>query len=115
MVGVGDSIFHQRVDAFENIFAGTRDDDGNNLLEEFVAVSGGTAVIGLEDQPSIGGGERGPLIPVGFEVVAVGVGGTSVNESEHRQMLGLEFAGRINQHAFHGSAVVGFPAIRFTL
>src|ERR1700676_2413171 len=115
MIGVGDAVFHESVDAFENIFAGARDDDGNNLMEEFVAVSGGAAVVGLEDEPSVGGGERGPLIPVGFEVVAVGVGGASVNEGECRQMLCLKFAGRIDQHAFDHGAVVGLPAVRLAL
>ncbi len=88
---------------------------GNDLLEELVAVSGGAAVVGLEDQPAVGGGERGPLVPVGFEVIAVGVGGASVNEGEHGQMLGFEFAGRIDQHAFDGGAVVGFPAVGLAL
>ena len=88
---------------------------GNDLHEELVAVSGGTAVVGLEDQPSVGGGERGPLIPVGFEVIAVGIGGAAVNEREHRQVLGFEFARRINQHAFDGGAVVGLPLIGLAL
>ena len=91
MIGIGDAVFHQRVDAFENIFAGARDDDGNDLHEEFVAVSGGTAIVGLEDQPAVGGGERGPLVPVGLEVVAVGVGGAAVDEGEHGQIPGFKF------------------------
>ena len=61
--------------------------DGNDLLEELVAVSRRPAVVGLEYQPAVGGGERSPLVPVGLEVVAVGFGGTSVDEGEHGQML----------------------------
>src|ERR1700735_4887534 len=73
VIGIGDAVFHQGVDAFENIFAGTRDDDRNNLQEKLVAVSGGTAVVGAEHEPSISGGERGPLVPVGGEGIAIGV------------------------------------------
>ena len=82
VAGVGDAVFDEGVDAFEDVFAGAGDDLGNDLGEEFVAVSGGAAVVGLEDEPSVGGGEGGPLIPVGFEVVAVGVGGATVDEGE---------------------------------
>ncbi len=87
----------------------------NDLHQELVAVSGRAAVVGLEHQPAVGGGERGPLIPVGCEVVAVGVVGTSVNEGERGQMFGFKLARRIDQHTFDGSAVVGFPAVRFAL
>src|SRR6202167_442370 len=83
VVGVGDAVFDERVDAFEDVFAGAGDDLRNDLLEEFVAVSGGTAVVGTEDEPSVGGGEGGPIVPVGSEGVAVGVGGASVNQREH--------------------------------
>ena len=31
VVGIGDAVFDQSVDAFENVFAGTRDDLGNDL------------------------------------------------------------------------------------
>src|SRR5258706_1694899 len=113
--GIGNAVFHQRVDAFENIFAGTRDDLGNNLFEKFVAVSGGAAVVGLEDQPSVGGGERGPLIPVCCEMVAIGVGGAAIDEGEQGQMLWLKFSWRIDQHAFDGCAVVCFPAVGLAL
>ncbi len=115
MIGVGEAIFHEGVDAFENIFAGAGDDDGNDLLKEFVAVSGGATVVGLEDEPAVGGGERGPLIPVGFEVVAVGVGGATVNEGEHGQVFGTKFSGRVDQHSFDGGAVVGLPAVGLAL
>src|SRR5271167_1024914 len=87
MIGVGDALFYQGVDAFENIFAGTRDDLRNDLLEEFVAVSRRSAVVGLEDQPAVGGGERFPLVPVGFKIVSVGFGGTAVDEGEQGQMF----------------------------
>ena len=56
VVGVGDAVFDEGVDAFEDVFAGAGDDHGNDLLEEFVAVSGRAAVVGLEDEPSVGGG-----------------------------------------------------------
>src|SRR6202030_1691262 len=56
-IRIGDAVFHQRVNPFENVLAGTRDDDGNDLHEELVPVSAGTAVVGLEDEPSVGGGE----------------------------------------------------------
>src|SRR5690348_2072668 len=59
--------------------------------------------------------EPGPVVPVGAEVVAVGVGGASVNQSEHRQMLGFELAGRIYQHAFDCCAVVGLPLVGLAL
>src|SRR5271163_2659923 len=111
MIGIGGAVFYQSVDAFENIFAGTRDDYRNDLCEELVAVSGGAAVVGLEDEPAVGGGERSPLVPVGSKVVAVGVGGAAVDEGEQGQMLRFKFAGRIDQHAFDGGAVVGLPAI----
>ena len=88
---------------------------GNDLHKELVAVSGGAAVVGAEDEPSVGGGERGPVVPVGGEVVAVGVGGASVDEREHGQMLLLEFARRIDQHAFDRGAVVGLPLIGLAL
>ena len=61
MIGIGDAILYQGVDAFENVFAGTRDDYGNDLFEELVAVSGRPAVVGLEYQPAVGGGEGSPL------------------------------------------------------
>ena len=48
-------------------------------------------------------------------MVAVGVVGASVNEGEHGQVLGLEFAGRIDQHAFDGGAVVGLPLVGLAL
>ena len=88
---------------------------GTICVEEFVAVSRRPAVVGLEDQPAVGGGERGPLVPVGLEEVAVGVGGTSVNEGQHGQVFRFEFAGRIDQHAFDGGAVVGLPAVGLAL
>jgi hypothetical protein len=55
------------------------------------------------------------LIPVGFEVVAVGVSGASVNEGEQRQIFLFELARRIDQHAFDRGAVVGLPAIGLAL
>ena len=88
---------------------------GTICSEKFVAVSGGTAVVGLEDQPAVGGGERGPLVPVGLEVVAVGVGGPAVNEGEQGQMLFFKLARRIDQHAFDGGAIVGLPAVGLAL
>ncbi len=44
-------------------------------------------------------------------MVAVGVGGAAVDEGQHGQVLLLEFSGRIDQHAFDGGAVVGFPLV----
>src|ERR1700683_5855240 len=55
VVGIGCAVFHQSVDAFENIFAGTGDDLRNDLFKELVAVSRGAAVVGLEHQQSAGG------------------------------------------------------------
>ena len=63
---------------------------GNDLHQELVAVSGRAAIVGLEDEPSVGGGQRGPFVPVGLEVVAVGIGGAAVNQGEHGQMLRLQ-------------------------
>src|ERR1700691_5287977 len=48
-------------------------------------------------------------------MVAVGVGGTAVDESEHGQMLGLKFAWRIDQHPFDSGAVVGLPSVGLAL
>jgi len=53
VIGIGDAVFQQRVDAFENVFAGTRDDDRNDLLEELVAVSSRPAVVRFEDEPAV--------------------------------------------------------------
>src|SRR6266851_5792009 len=114
-IRISDAVFQQRVNAFENVLAGTRDDEGNDLHEELISVSAGTAVVGLEDEPSVSGGERSPLVPVGFEVVAVGIGGATMDEREHRQMLGFKLSRRINQHAFHGCSIVSLPAIRLAL
>src|ERR1700691_5392516 len=82
MVGVGDAVFDEGVDPFENVFAGAGDDLGNDLGEEFVAVSGGTAVVGLEDEPSLSGGEARPLVPIGFKAVAIGIGAAGAGEGE---------------------------------
>ena len=38
-----------------------------------------------------------------------------MDEGEHGQMLRFKFAGRIDQHAFDGGAVVGLPAIGLAL
>ena len=48
-------------------------------------------------------------------MIAVGVGGTSVDEGEHGQVFLLEFAGRIDQHAFDRGAVVGLPLVGLAL
>ena len=65
-------------------------------------------------QPLVGG-EGGPVVPVGAEAVAVGVGGTAVDEGEHAQMLGVFLAGGKDEHAFDGMAVVGFPGVGLPL
>src|SRR6202451_1867658 len=54
--GIGDAVFNECVDAFENIFAGAGNDLRNNLLKEFIAVSGRAAIVWLEDEPSVGSG-----------------------------------------------------------
>ncbi len=48
-------------------------------------------------------------------MVAIGVGGASLDEGGGGEMLRLEFAGRIDQHAFDAGAVVGFPAVGLAL
>src|SRR4029077_17770197 len=102
-------------DAFENVLARARDDLRNNLREELVAVSGCATIVGLEDEPSVGGGGGGPLVPVGFEVIAIGVGGAAMDEGQHGQVLGFEFSWRIDKHSFDGGAVGGLPLILGTL
>ena len=111
MIGIGNSIFDQGVNAFENILAGAGDDFRHNLFEKFVTVTAGTAVIGLENQPALSGGQSVPLIPIGFEVITVSVGRAAVNQHEHRQVFGFELSRRIHEHAFDAAAVVRFPAI----
>ena len=64
----------------------------DNLEHEVVAVSGRSAVVGSEDEPSVSGGESGPVVPVSAEMVAVGVCGPAVNECQHPQMLCVLFA-----------------------
>src|SRR5581483_86164 len=73
MVAIGDAIFHKRIDTFENVFAGTRNQLRNDSLNEVVAIAAGAAIVRLEDQPSLIGREPVPLIPVGLEVVAIGI------------------------------------------
>src|SRR5205807_2070678 len=99
VIGISNSIFDQGSDAFENVLAGAGDDFGHNLLEKLITVSAGTAVIRLKNQPTLGGGETVPLIPIGFEVIAVRVGGAAVNQDEHGQVLGLKLSRRIHEHA----------------
>ena len=82
---------------------------------EVVAVAGAAAIVGAEDEPAVGGGEGGPVVPVGAEAVAVGVGGTAVDEGEHAQVLGVLLAGRKDEHAFDRTAVVGFPGVGLPL
>ena len=106
MVRIGDPTLHKRVHTRQDVFSGTRDDFRNDAKKKFVAVPGGTAIVRLEDQPAIGGGQTIPLIPVSLEVVSVGIGGTAVDERQHGQMLGFEFARWINQHAFDRRSVV---------
>ena len=36
---IGNAVFHQRVDAFENVLARAGDDLGNDLLQELVAIA----------------------------------------------------------------------------
>src|SRR5271165_5169117 len=115
VIGIGDASVHQRVNAFENIFAGTRDDDRNNPLQKFIAVARGTAVVGLEHQPAIGSRKCGPLIPVGLEMISIRVGRPAVNEREHRQVLRLKFSRGIDQHAFDRGAIVSLPFIGLAL
>jgi len=113
--GVGDAIFDEGVDAFENVFAGAGDDDGNDLLEEFVAVSRRPAVVGLEDEPAVGGGEGGPLIPVGLEVVAVGVGGAAVDEGEEGKDFSVRSGREDRSACLRRCAIVGLPAVGLAL
>ena len=55
------------------------------------------------------------MIPIRLEVVAVGVGRATVDKHEHRQIFGVEFSWRINQHAFNRCAIVGFPLVGLAL
>jgi len=48
-------------------------------------------------------------------VVAVGVGGAAVDEGEEGKIFLFEAAGRIDQHAFDGGAIVGLPAVGLAL
>src|SRR5581483_409568 len=87
----------------------------HDFAHELVTVPAGTAIVGLEDKPSIGRGQRRPLIPIRLEVVPVGVRWTTMDQRKHSQMLGAKLSRRIDQHAFHGAAVIGGPTIRFSL
>ena len=55
------------------------------------------------------------VIPVGTELVAIGILRPAMNERQHLQMFRAELSGRINEHAFGGDAVVGGPSMRFAL
>ncbi len=112
---IGYAILHQRIDARQNVFSRARDDFGDNLHEKFVAVTSGTAIVGLEHKPAVGRGERGPLVPVGFEVVAVGIGRTAMDQRQKRQSFGFKLPRRIDQHAFHGCAIARLPAVGLSL
>src|SRR5437764_3945294 len=94
MVGVSNAVFHERIDAFEDVFPRTGDDLGHDLHEEFIAIARGAAIVGLEDQPAICGSENPPLIPIGVEVIAVGIGGAAVDERECWQILSFKLSWR---------------------
>src|SRR5207244_12839499 len=109
MVRIGDPTLHKRVHTRQDVFSGTRDDFRNDAKKKFVAVPGGTAIVRLEDQPAIGGGQTIPLIPVSLEVVSVGIGGTPTDERQPRQMLGFGFGRWVNTQGFDRRSLVLLP------
>src|ERR1700758_4768305 len=80
-----------------------------NCLFEGITVSGGSAVVRAEDEPALRSREDRPVVPVGTEAVAIGIDRTTMNQSQHLQILLPEFSRRIDQHALHHDAVIGFP------
>jgi len=55
------------------------------------------------------------LVPIGFEVIAIGVSRAAMDQREHRQVFLLEFSRWIEQHAFDFGSIMGGPAIRLAL
>src|SRR5438552_6515312 len=74
VVGIGNAIFHQSVDAFQNVLARSRNDLRHDLHQELVTITCRAAVIRLEYQPTVGCGQGAPLIPVSFKAIAISVG-----------------------------------------
>src|SRR5450432_12052 len=111
---IGTAVAHQRIDACQNVFSGTRDDLRHNLRQKLVAVPDRPAVVRLEHQPAIGGRQIRPLVPIGLKVISFNVARTTENEKQQGQTLGLELSRRINQHALHRRAIAGLPAVRFS-
>ena len=105
----------QRIDARQYVFARPGNNFRNNSERELISVTGRSAIVGLEHQPARGGGESVPLIPIGFEVIAIGILWATVDEHKHRQVFRFKLSRRIHQHAFHRRAVVGRPAIGLRL
>src|SRR5215813_7099328 len=112
MIGIGDTIFHQRVYATKNVFAGTRHQFRNNCRRELIAVSGRSAIVRLKDKPAILRGKTVPLVPVGLEVIAVCILWTAVDQHQHRQILRFELSRWIREPAFDWGTVWRSPAIR---
>src|SRR6202042_2014816 len=88
VICVGDAVFHQRVNALQNVAARPGKDLGNDAESEFVAIADGASVVGLEDQPALCGGQSLPVVPVGGEVVAVGIGWSAGNHGGQFSGLG---------------------------
>lgn len=85
------------------------------LSSEWPSPTDRTSVVRFKDEPALGGGERGPLVPVGLKVIAVGVFRASVDEGEHREVLGPKLSGRVDEHSLDSRSVVGGPAVGLAL
>src|SRR6185369_1243652 len=105
-VGVGDPIAHESIDSFHDVLAGPGKKLGRNVSLKFISVTAGAAIVGPKNQPSLGGGEDAPVVVIGTELVAVGAGGSSVNQRQHAQVLGTELTRRIDQHPFDFSSII---------
>ena len=112
MVGIGDAVLHQGIDAGKDIQARSGNKMRGYSQHKRVAIPARSAIVGPEDEPAIRRRQRRPLVPVGTEAVAVGVGRAAVNQCQHPQVFRALLAGRINQDSFHVQSIRRLPAVR---
>src|SRR5947209_17285209 len=98
MLRISDPVFNQCIYTFEDVLAWPRDDLRNDPQQELVAVAGRPAVIWLKHQPALGRRQPVPLVPIGFEVIAIRIRRSAVDEDEHGKTLLFEFSWWIHQH-----------------
>src|ERR1700686_1112147 len=115
LIRIGETVLHQSIDSSQYVFARPRNYLGNNSERELISIARRAAIIRLKHKPARGSGETIPLVPIGFEVVAIRILRTAVDEYKRRQVFRFKFSWRIHQHAFNGSAIVGGPAVGLRL